>query len=122
MDGLKTCEPRYLMTYLVSSEKAATPANTYHPRKLHGSSDEVPTTRMISATPLPVSMALAGQTKDRVWRKVRAISMTAAVRIAARICGTLTAKSSPNWPRTWIEMITDATCSRGSRMLGRISG
>ena len=28
-DGLNTCVPRYLMTYLVSSANAATPANTY---------------------------------------------------------------------------------------------
>ena len=28
-DGLNTCVPRYLMTYFVSSENAATPANTY---------------------------------------------------------------------------------------------
>ena len=48
--------------------------------------------------------------------------MTAQVRIAARIWGTLTRKCSPTWPRTWIVMITAATCSRGSRMLGRISG
>ena len=27
-DGLNTCEPRFLMKYLVDSEKAATPANT----------------------------------------------------------------------------------------------
>ena len=29
LDGLKTCEPRYLMTYLVSREKPATAAKTY---------------------------------------------------------------------------------------------
>ena len=54
--------------------------------------DGVPTTRRIRATPLPVSIALAGQTNARLWRKVRAISMIAQVRIAARICGTLTRK------------------------------
>ena len=48
--------------------------------------------------------------------------MIAVVMIAARICGTLTRKWSPTCPRTWIVMITDATCSRGSRMLGRNSG
>ena len=31
-------------------------------------------------------------------------------------------EASPTWPRTWIVMITAATCSRGSRMLGRTSG
>ena len=94
LDGLNTCDPRYLMTYLVSSEKAATPAKTYQPKVVHGSSAGVPTTRRMSATPLPVSIALAGQTNDFVCRKVRATSMTAVVRIAARICGTLTWKCS----------------------------
>ena len=87
-----------------------------------GWSGGVPTTRRIRATPLPVSIALAGQTKDRVWRNVMATSMMAQVRIAARICGTLTRKCSPTWPRTWTVMITAATCSRGSRMFGRNSG
>ena len=51
-------------------------------------------TRRINATPLPVSMALAGQTKDRRARNVSATSRIAHVRIAARICGTLTWKRS----------------------------
>ena len=34
----------------------------------------------------------------------------------------LTRKWSPTWPRTWTVMITAATWSRGSRMLGRKSG
>ena len=88
----------------------------------HGSSGGVPTTRRIRATPLPVSIADAGHTNALLDRNVRAISMTAVVRIAARIWGTLTRKCSPTWPRTWIVMITAATWSRGSRMLGRISG
>ena len=87
-----------------------------------GSSGGVPTTRRMSATPLPVSIALAGQTKARLCRKVIATSMIAQVRIAARICGTLTRKCSPTWPRTWIVMMTDATCRRGSRIDGRTSG
>ena len=78
-DGLKTCEPRYLITYFVSSESPATPANTYQASVLHGSSGGVPTTRRMSATPLPVSIALAGHTNARVWRKVSATSMTAQV-------------------------------------------
>ena len=40
-DGLNRCEPRYWMTYFVSSEKAATPANTYHAWKLQWSSGVV---------------------------------------------------------------------------------
>ena len=92
-DGLNTCEPRYRMRYLVARENAATPANTHHACVLQGSSG-VPGTRRMSATPLPVNIALAGQTRDRCARKVSVTSMRAAVRIAARICGTLTWKRS----------------------------
>ncbi len=42
--------------------------------------------------------------------------------MAARICGTLTAKPNPTCPRTWIVMMTAATWSRGSRVFGRITG
>ena len=76
----------------------------------------------MSATPLPVSMALAGQTKARLVRNVSTTSRTAQVRIAARICGTLTRNPRPNCPRTWIVMMTAATCSRGSRVFGRTTG
>src|SRR5262245_66103130 len=67
-EGLNTCEPRYLITYFVSSENAATPANTHHESVFQGWSGGVPTTRRIRATPLPVSIALAGQTNIRVDR------------------------------------------------------
>ena len=76
----------------------------------------------MSATPLPVSMALAGHTKARRARNVMATSMTAQVRMAARICGTVTWKCSVVCPRTWIVTITAATCRRGSRRLGRVTG
>ena len=56
--------------------------------------DGVLGTRRISATPLPVSIALAGHTNARCARNVIATSMTAHVRMAARICGTLTWKRS----------------------------
>ena len=121
-DGLNRCEPRYLMTYLVSSEKAATPAKIHQPSVVQGWSGGVPTTRRMRATPLPVSIALAGHTKALLERKVRATSMIAVVRMAARIWGTLTRKCSPSWPSTWMVMITEATCRRGSRRLGRKTG
>ena len=76
----------------------------------------------MSATPLPVSMALAGHTKAAPSRNVTATSRMAQVRIADRICGTLTWNRSQTWPRTWIVMMTAATCSRGSRVFGRITG
>ena len=75
-EGLNTCEPRYLITYFVSSENAATPAKTYQLSVFHGWSGGVPTTRRIRATPLPVSIALAGQTNIRVERNVSATSIT----------------------------------------------
>jgi len=77
---------------------------------------------MISATPLPVSNALAGQTIDRLRRKMTTISMTAQVRIAARICGMLTGQWRPTCPRAWRLSTTAAMPSLGSRLLGRISG
>ena len=110
------------MTYLVARENAATPAKTYQACVLQWSPGGVSGTRRMSATPLPVSMALAGHTSDRRARKVTATSMMAQVRMAARICGTLTWKFSVTWPSTWIVMMTAATCSRGSRMLGSITG
>ena len=89
---------------------------------LQGSSAGVPTTRRIRATPLPVSIALAGQTNARDCLNVSATSMTKQVRIAARICGTVTRNPRPICPRTWMVMMTAATWSRGSRTLGRTSG
>ncbi len=74
------------------------------------------------ATPLPVSMALAGHTSVPDRRTVYTTSMTAQVRIADRICGTDTAKPSATCPSTWMVMITAARCSRGSRRLGRTTG
>ncbi len=67
-------------------------------------------------------MALAGHTIDRRARNVTATSMKAQVRMAARICGTLTWKRRVTCPSTWIVMMTAATCSRGSRMLGSVTG
>ena len=34
LDGLNTCEPRYLITYFVSRESPATMANRYQPCQL----------------------------------------------------------------------------------------
>jgi hypothetical protein len=121
-DGLKTCEPRCWITYFVSSDSPATIAKMYKSLVPHGSPTCVSVVRRIRATPLPVSIALAGHTNAPLERRVRATSMTAQVRIAARICGIVTRKWSPTWPRMWIEMMHAATWSRGSRMLGRTTG
>ena len=100
MDGLKICVPRKRITYFDSSDSPAMTANHCQAYVLHGSFAGVPTTRRISATPLPVSIALAGQTNARDWRNVSATSITAQARIAARICGTVTRKPRATWPRT----------------------
>ena len=110
------------MTYFVASPNAATPANSARSWVPQGSFAGCPTTRRMSATPLPVSMALAGHTMAPLWRYVMATSMTAHVTMAARIWNTVTWKPRPTWPRTWMDRRTVATCSRGSRMLGRTTG
>ena len=79
-------------------------------------------TLKIKATPLPVSMALAGHTSVPVRLRVHVTSITAHVTMATRICATETWNPSAIWPRTWIETITAARCSRGSRMVGRTTG
>ena len=75
-------------------------------------------TRKISATPLPVNIALAGHTKARRRWNVIAISIAAHVRMAARIWGTVTWKRSSVCPSTWIVMMMAATCRRGSLSFG----
>ena len=82
----------------------------------------MPITRKISATPLPVSMALAGHTNDRELTNVHVTSITAHVRMATRICTTDTRNPRTVWPRMWIEMMTAARCKRGSRIDGSTSG
>jgi hypothetical protein len=69
-----------------------------------------------------VSIPLAGQTSLPVFRKVINTSITAAAKIADRICGTETLNPSVVMPSVWIETITAAVCSRGSRRLGRTTG
>ena len=105
-----------------SSDSPATTANTHKSLVAQGVSSGVPTTRRMSATPLPVSIALAGHTNARLSLNVSTTSITAQVRIAARIWGTLTRKWSPTCPRTWIVMMTAATWRRGSRIVGRTRG
>ena len=82
----------------------------------------MPITRKISATPLPVSMALAGHTRVFVLWNVHVTSITAQVTIATRICTIDTSKPRATCPRMWIEMMTAARWSRGSRIVGRTSG
>ena len=94
LDGLNTWDPWNRMRYFVSRESAATPANTYQPWVLQWSPGGVLGTRRISATPLPVSIALAGHTIARFDRNVNATSMIAQVTMAARISGTLMWKRS----------------------------
>jgi hypothetical protein len=121
-EGLNACAPRCRIRYLESSDTAATRANTYQPCQDQWSPRSIPTSRRIRATPLPVSMALAGHTSCRLVRRTQATSITAQVRMAARIWGTETRNPRATWPRTWMETITKAKWSRGSRALGRTTG
>ena len=74
------------------------------------------------ATPLPVSMALAGHTKARRERKVIISSTRAQERMEARIWGTLSWKWRPSWPMAWTESVTAATWSRASVIRGGNTG
>ena len=111
-----------LMRYLVSSDAAATKGEGVPAVPCPVVPGGWPTMRRMRATPLPVSMALAGQTIFLVSTKVHTSSMRAQARMAERICGTDTAKPSDVWPRTWMVMITPARWRRGSRMLGSTTG
>ncbi len=122
LDGLKTCRPRKRIRYFDSSEIAAVPAKIHHPCRLHQSPCSVPGTRRMNATPLPVSMALAGHMITRCCRTVIATSSTAQVRIEIRICAIESWKSKATCPRTCNDTITPARCRRGSRRLGSSTG
>ena len=76
----------------------------------------------MNATPLPVSIALAGHITIRCCRKVITTSRTAHVRIEIRICAIDSWKSKATWPRTCSDTITPARCNRGSRRLGSSTG
>src|SRR5579872_5857676 len=76
----------------------------------------------MNATPLPVSIALAGQMNARCFRNVIAISSSAPVATDRRICAIETRKWKAAWPSTWSVVITAARCSRGSLSLGRTTG
>ena len=89
---------------------------------LHQSPCWVPGTRRISATPLPVSSALAGQTIARRRQNVIATSSRPQVRIDTRICAIESSKPRLTWPRICTDTRTEATCSRGSRRLGGTTG
>ncbi len=85
-DGLKTCVPRHRMTYFESNAIAAVPTKIHQPRKLHQSPCAVPGTRRTNATPLPVSIALAGHMITRRLPNAIAVSSRADVPRARRIC------------------------------------
>ncbi len=83
--GLTTGFPRKRMRYFDRRAKPAVAAKMYQPRVLHQSPCSVPLTRSTSATPLPVSSALAGHTISlRSWNS-KDISITAQVTRQTRI-------------------------------------
>ena len=121
-DGLKTWPPRHTITYFESSDTAAVPAKIHQPRVLHQSPCWVPGTRRMNATPLPVSIALAGQRITCCRRNAMPTSSTAQVRSAMRICARETRKWNSSWPSTCSDVITAARCSRGSLSFGSRTG
>ena len=70
----------------------------------------VPGTRRTKATPLPVSIALAGHMITCCRRIAIATSSTAQVPIASRICAIERSKWKPIWPMTCSEKIGRASC------------
>src|SRR5579862_2026790 len=122
LDGLKMCSPRQRITCFERSETAAVPTKIHQPRGVHQSPCAVPGTRSTKATPLPVSIALAGQRMTRWLQNAIATSSSAHVASDRRICAIETSKWKPIWPMTCSEVIVAARCSRGSRSFGRRTG
>ena len=111
------------MRYFVSSENAATPANTHHAWVLQWSSTGVPGTRRISATPLPVSIALAGHTNARrCAERDRHLDDRAREDRGEDLRHADLEAAASTCPRTWIVMMTAATCRRGSLELRQHHG
>ena len=121
-DGLKTWLPRHLIAYFERSETAAVTMKIHHPFVLHQSPWRVPGTRKMNATPLPVSIALAGHIRTCCLRKVIAISSTAQVSTEMRIWAIETRNWKTVWPSTWSVVITTARCSLGSLGFGSKTG
>ena len=76
----------------------------------------------MNATPLPVSIALAGHISTCCLRNVIATSSTAHVSSEIRICAIETRKWNAVWPSTCSVVITAARCSRGSLSFGSSTG
>ena len=103
-------------------ETATTPTKIQIPRVLHHWPWKVPGTRRMKAVLLPVSNPLAGHKMTLSLKKPTPNSIRAPVARQISICATESRKSSTVWPRTWSVSSTAATCSRGSRRLGRKTG
>jgi uncharacterized protein GlcG (DUF336 family) len=76
----------------------------------------------MNATPLPVSIALAGHMSTRCLRIAIATSSSAQVATDRRICAIETRKWNSTWPSTCSVVITTARCSRGSLSFGSTTG
>jgi hypothetical protein len=101
------------VTYLDNTATAAVAAKIGQPLVLHQSPCSVPGTRMISATPLPVSRAEAGQAITPRSQAVNTRSSPPATPREMRIWAIDRLKPSTVWPRTWTLMMIAATTSRG---------
>ena len=123
-DGLKTCVPRYLMTYLVRSENAG------HAREDHTSRRcSTARSRWRADDAQDEGHAAAGEHRagrpheHRVDRKVSVdLDDRAGQDRRQDLRDADLGSRSATWPRTWMVMTTAATWRRGSRMLGSTSG
>jgi hypothetical protein len=110
------------VTYFDSTATAAVEAKIGQPRVLHQSPCSVPGTRMISATPLPVSNAEAGHAMMPCSHATSTRSSPPATPIEIKIWAIDRLKPSTVWPRICTLMITAATARRGSPRLGSATG
>ena len=93
-EGLNTCRPLRRMRYFVAIARALAPTKTHQPRTLHQSPGSVPGTLRMSAMPLPVSNALAGQAITFSRLNATASSIRPQVAIESRIWAIETLKSN----------------------------
>lgn len=121
-EGLNMCLPFHRTTYFDSTDKPAIEAKAHQPRVDHQSPCSVPGTLRIRATPLPVTMALAGHTNSRRFQSTMTNSRAAHTPTDTRIW--VIERSNPNTtcPRTWTVVMTKARCRRGSLHLGNTTG
>ena len=109
LDGLKMCRPRHRIRYFEAMDTATTPMKIQYPRVLHHCPCNVPGTRRMNATLLPVRRPLAGHMITLSLKKPYPNSIRAPVARQIRICAIESRKLSTVWPRSWRVRSTAAT-------------